>query len=68
MSLESRETVCANGLWSNELICVKPGAMLIVGGRSDTYGVLSSVELITSGNFSYIFLIYKQKLLCYCPV
>jgi len=49
VSLEARETVCANGVWSDELICVKPGAMLIVGGRSDTYGVLSSVELITSG-------------------
>ena len=30
-------------------MCVKPGAMLLVGGRSDTYGVLSSAELVTSG-------------------
>ena len=36
--------------WVKELVCVKPGSMLVVGGRSDTYGVLNSVELITSGN------------------
>ena len=31
---------------TQRLECVPPDAMLIVGGRSDTYGVLSSVELV----------------------
>ena len=52
VSLEAVETECDNGEWEEELICVKPGALLIVGGRSDTYGVLSSAELITSGHTS----------------
>ena len=49
VSLDALETVCTDGKWSDNLTCVKPGAMMVVGGRSDTYGVLSSVELITSG-------------------
>ena len=49
MSLDAKETMCENGRWSHSLYCVLPGAMLVVGGRSDTYGVLSSVELVTSG-------------------
>ena len=27
--------------------CVRPDALLLVGGRSDTYGVLNTVELVT---------------------
>lgn len=49
VTLDAKETVCQNGQWSHKLYCVLPGAMLVVGGRSDTYGVLSSVELVTSG-------------------
>jgi len=49
VSLDAKETLCQNGQWSHKLYCVLPGAMLVVGGRSDTYGVLSSVELVTSG-------------------
>jgi hypothetical protein len=49
VSLDARETTCLGGVWTADLMCVKPGAMLLVGGRSDTYGVLSSAELVTSG-------------------
>jgi len=49
VTLDAKETLCQNGQWSHKLYCVLPGAMLVVGGRSDTYGVLSSVELVTSG-------------------
>lgn len=49
VSLERREATCSSGSWDSVLQCVRPGAMLVVGGRSDTYGVLSSVELLTSG-------------------
>ena len=41
-----RESRCFNGKMTQRLECVPPDAMLIVGGRSDTYGVLSSVELV----------------------
>ena len=44
---------------------MKPGSMLVVGGRSDTYGVLSSVELITSGkHFSNFFGLFVYLLVC----
>jgi hypothetical protein len=46
VSLELRESRCFNGRMTQRLECVPPDAMLIVGGRSDTYGVLSSVELV----------------------
>ena len=46
VSLELRESRCFNGKMTQRLECVPPDAMLIVGGRSDTYGVLSSVELV----------------------
>merc|ERR1719233_957087 len=49
VTLDAKETLCLNGQWSHKLYCVLPGALLVVGGRSDTYGVLSSVELVTSG-------------------
>jgi hypothetical protein len=41
-------TRCFNGRMTQRLECVPPDALLIVGGRSDTYGVLSSVELVTN--------------------
>ena len=49
VTLDAKEAQCYNGRLSHELYCVLPGAMIVVGGRSDTSGVLSSVELITSG-------------------
>ena len=48
VTLDAKETVCSDGTWTQSLYCVKPGAMLIVGGRGLS-GVLPSVELITSG-------------------
>ena len=48
MTIDAKETVCQDGTWSESLYCVKPGAMLVVGGRGLS-GVLPTVELITSG-------------------
>ena len=45
VALNAKEATCYNGRLSDELYCVLPGAMIVVGGRSDTSGVLSSVEL-----------------------
>ena len=49
VSYDAQEAECYNGRLASDLYCVLPGAMIVVGGRSDTSGVLSSVELITSG-------------------
>ena len=38
---------CLNGRWTSQLRCIKPDALILIGGRSDTYGVLNSVELVT---------------------
>jgi len=48
VTIDAKETVCQDGTWSESLYCVKPGAMLVVGGRGLS-GVLPTVELITSG-------------------
>jgi hypothetical protein len=48
VTIDAKETVCNDGTWSQSLYCVKPGAMLVVGGRGLS-GVLPTVELITSG-------------------
>ncbi|XP_040567145.2 LOW QUALITY PROTEIN: uncharacterized protein [Lepeophtheirus salmonis] len=48
VSLEKDEAKCYHGRLTQQLECVKPDALLVIGGRSDTYGVLSSVELITA--------------------
>ncbi len=49
VSRDAPETLCLNGLWTNGRLpsCVRPDAMLLLGGRSDTYGVLASAELVT---------------------
>ena len=47
VSLDLRESRCINGRWTQRLECVRPDALLLIGGRSDTYGVLSSAELVT---------------------
>ena len=47
VSKEAREARCINGIWNRRLECVRPDAMLLIGGRSDTHGVLNSVELVT---------------------
>ncbi len=44
---------CFNGRMTQRLECVPPDALLIVGGRSDTYGVLSSVELVIWNNLKF---------------
>ena len=49
VTFDAKEATCYNGRLSHDLYCVLPGTMIVVGGRSDTSGVLSSVELITSG-------------------
>ena len=47
VSLELKQTRCLSGRWSRRLACVRPDAMLIIGGRSNTQGVLNTVELVT---------------------
>jgi len=46
VSLELKQTRCLSGRWSRRLACVRPDAMLIIGGRSNTQGVLNTVELV----------------------
>eukprot|EP00096_Caligus_rogercresseyi_P014027 TRINITY_DN6579_c0_g1_i1.p1 TRINITY_DN6579_c0_g1~~TRINITY_DN6579_c0_g1_i1.p1 ORF type:complete len:1345 (+),score=240.29 TRINITY_DN6579_c0_g1_i1:73-4107(+) len=48
VSLEKDTGKCYHGHLSQRLECVKPDALLILGGRSDTYGVLNTAELITA--------------------
>ena len=36
VSLELKTTRCLSGRWSRRLACVRPDAMLIIGGRSNT--------------------------------
>ena len=40
MSYDAQEATCYNGRLSHDLYCVLPGAMIVVGGRSDTSGTL----------------------------
>ena len=47
VSLEEKRATCVNGDWSSRLRCVRPDALILIGGRSDTYGVLDTVELVT---------------------
>ena len=47
VSKSFRKSLCINGRITHPLECVRPDAMILIGGRSDTYGVLNSVELIT---------------------
>eukprot|EP00095_Tigriopus_kingsejongensis_P007693 snap_masked-scaffold142_size315517-processed-gene-0.4 protein:Tk07693 transcript:snap_masked-scaffold142_size315517-processed-gene-0.4-mRNA-1 annotation:"hypothetical protein" len=46
VSRSSPQSRCINGFIS-KLDCVRPDAMILIGGKSDIYGVLSSVELVT---------------------
>ncbi|TRY67807.1 hypothetical protein TCAL_02278 [Tigriopus californicus] len=46
VSRSFRQARCINGFMTR-LECVRPDAMILIGGKSDTYGVLSSVELVT---------------------
>ena len=38
VSYDAQEATCYNGRLSHDLYCVLPGAMIVVGGRSDTSG------------------------------
>ena len=50
VTLDAKRSQCYDGRLTRDLGCVLPGAMIVVGGRSNSLGVLSSVELITSGS------------------
>lgn len=47
VSYDQRQSTCVRGIWSNRLECVRPDALIIVGGKSDTHGVLTTIELVT---------------------
>ena len=51
VTLDAKKSQCYDGRLTRDLGCVLPGAMIVVGGRSNSLGVLSSVELITSGQW-----------------
>ena len=51
VTLDAKRSQCYDGRLTRDLGCVLPGAMIVVGGRSNSLGVLSSVELITSGKW-----------------
>ena len=60
VSLELKTTRCLSGRWSRRLACVRPDAMLIIGGRSNTQaGKMLKAEfklarLITIPNMSIL--------------
>ena len=47
VSVFQKEALCQNGRLTPRLDCVRPDALLLLAGRSDTHGVLNTVELVT---------------------
>ena len=43
-----KEAICDDGRLTPRLDCVRPDALLLLAGRSDTHGVLNTVELVTA--------------------
>jgi len=48
VSVFQKEALCQNGRLTPRLDCVRPDALLLLAGRSDTHGVLNTVELVTN--------------------
>ena len=48
VSVFQKESLCQNGRMTPRLDCVRPDALLLLAGRSDTHGVLNTVELVTN--------------------
>lgn len=48
VSVYQKVARCLNAHVTPRLDCVRPDALLLLAGRSDTFGVLNSVELVTA--------------------
>ena len=67
VTLDAKRSQCYDGRLTRDLGCVLPGAMIVVGGRSNSLGVLSSVELITSGTVAGLLMMTdRQKVALTC--